>query len=153
MPELSVFKILEQRRVQKDIVNTLRTKKFIPPNYMTFFNDQRFQNIIRERGRAGLTLFPFRELEGIRSRYLNIDLFKSLDDVRRTIDRESIPTVPEQGTTAQGTTVQGLPLATPAAGPSTGQIAGVAQQATLTPVEVATLTPEEQAIRLRSRTA
>lgn len=153
VPELSVFKILEQRRVQKDIVNTLRTKKFIPPNYITFFNDQRFQNIIRERGRAGLTLFPFRELEGIRSRYLNIDLFKSLDDVRRTIDRESIPTVPEQGTTAQGTTVQGLPLATPAAGPSTGQIAGVAQQATLTPVEVATLTPEEQAIRLRSRTA
>ena len=65
----------------------------------------------------------------------NIDLFQSLDDVKRTINRrieEQQTSVPEQGTTAQGTTVQGQGttvqgqgLATPAAGPSIGQVAGI----------------------------
>jgi len=129
VPEVSVFNILEQRKVQKDIVNTLRTKQFIPPNYMTFFNDQRFQNIMRER--EDFSIFPFENLETIRSRFLNIDLFKSLDDVKRTIDRKSPATTPVQGTVAQtqGTTAQGQPLATPAAGPSTGQIAGLSKTA------------------------
>ena len=129
VPELSVFRILEQRKVQKDIVNTLRSKKFIPPNYMTFYNDQRFQNIIRERGRAGLTLFPFRELEGIRSRYFNIDLFKSLNDVKRTIDRQAAPTVSQQGTTAQapGLTANVPPIG--AAPPGSNQLAGLTQGA------------------------
>ena len=129
VPEVSVFNILEQRKVQKDIINTLRIKKFIPPSYLSFYNDQRFQNIMRERG--DFSLFPFGELEDIRSRFSYIDLFKSLDDVRRTIDRKSPATTPVQGIVEQpqGTTAQGQPLATPAAGPSTGPIAGLSKTA------------------------
>ena len=84
---------------------------------------------MRERG--DFSLFPFGELEDIRSRFSYIDLFKSLDDVRRTIDRKSPATTPVQGIVEQpqGTTAQGQPLATPAAGPSTGPIAGLSKTA------------------------
>tara|TARA_R100000805_G_scaffold3729_1_gene4739 strand:- start:244 stop:558 length:315 start_codon:yes stop_codon:yes gene_type:complete len=72
-------------------------------------------------------LFPFRELQQIRSGYFNFDLFKSIDDVKRTIERRAPSTEAGQETVAQaqGTTAQGLPLATPAAGPSIGQVAGL----------------------------
>jgi hypothetical protein len=133
LTEEDVFSIFEQRGIRKDIVDTLRDKKFYPPGYETFYNDQRFQNILETRG-FPTNLFPFRELEAIRSGYDNIDLFKSLDSIRRTIDRERpSPVFTPTETTAQGqgTTVQGEGLATPAAGPSTGQIAGL----TKTPTE------------------
>ena len=133
LTEEDVFSIFEQRGIRKDIVDTLRDKKFYPPGYETFYNDQRFQNILETRG-FPTNLFPFRELEAIRSGYDNIDLFKSLDSIRRTIDRERPPPVftPTETTAqGQGTTVQGEGLATPAAGPSTGQIAGL----TKTPTE------------------
>ena len=125
MKESDVFRLFRQRKVQKDIINTLITKKFIPPDYMTFFNDQRFQSIMLNRREPNL--FPFRELQQIRSGYFNFDLFKSIDDVKRTIERRASPAEADQETVAQaqGTTAQGLPLATPAAGPSIGQVAGL----------------------------
>ena len=127
LTEEDVFSIFEQRGIRKDIVDTLRDKKFYPPGYETFYNDQRFQNILETRG-FPTNLFPFRELEAIRSGYDNIDLFKSLDSIRRTIDRERPPPVftPTETTAqGQGTTVQGQGLATPAAKPSIGPVAGL----------------------------
>ena len=131
MKESDVFKSFQQRKIRKDIINTLITKKFFPPDYMSFYNDQRFQNILLNR--KDPNLFPFRALQEIKSGYLNIDLFRSLNDVKKTInDRRQAETAEQaptqvQGTTAQGqgTTAQGQGLATPAAGPSIGQVAGI----------------------------
>ena len=132
MRESDVFASFQQRKIRKEIINTLITKKFIPPDYMSFFNDQRFQNILLNRREPDL--FPFRTLQEIRSGYFNIDLLRSLTDVKRTLNEKRQAETAEQapaqvqGATAQrqGTTVQGQGLATPAAQPSIGQVAGMA---------------------------
>ena len=87
VPEYDVFSIFEQRGIRKDILDTLRSRKFIPPDYMTFYNDQRFQNIILERGRDAFNLFPFTDLERIKQNYQNFELLKSIDDLKRTLIR------------------------------------------------------------------
>ena len=93
---------------------------------MTFYNDQRFQNIILERGRDAFNLFPFTDLERIKQSYQNFELLKSIDDLKRTLIRKAPPPSPTETTAqGQGTTVQGTPLATPAAKPSIGPVAGL----------------------------
>ena len=158
MKESDVFTSFKQRKIKKDIINTLITKKFFPPDYMSFYNDQRFQNILMQR--EDKDIFPFRTLQGIKSQYLNIDLFKSLNDVKRTIRRKekeaSVPSAQQTpAAQASGLTANVPPVGS--APPGGNQLAGLTQgagttqQAQLTPVEVATLTPSEQAIRLRSK--
>ena len=134
MRESDVFASFQQRKIRKEIINTLITKKFIPPDYMSFFNDQRFQNILLNRGEPDL--FPFRTLQEIRSGYFNIDLLRSLTDVRRTLnEKRQEETVEQAPTQVQGTTAQAPGLTAnvspvPSAQPGLQQVAGLTPTAT-----------------------
>tara|TARA_R100000234_G_scaffold46464_1_gene27711 strand:+ start:1458 stop:5795 length:4338 start_codon:yes stop_codon:yes gene_type:complete len=158
LEEREIQKLLKQRKVAKDIRRTLRRRKFVAPKWRTFYNDQRFKNIARERGIPRVRLFPMRETEAIRRRYNNFDLFKSISEVRNTIRQRrerATELAAEQTTGVQGTglTAQGQPLVTPGSQPPIGQVVGTEEPATLNAIETALLTPSEQAIRLRTKTA
>jgi hypothetical protein len=131
--ERDVKKLLKERKVARDIRRTLARKKFVAPKWRTFYNDQRFKNIARERGVPRIRLFPFRETEVIRKRYNNIDLFQSIDDVKRTINRrieqgqEPAPAQQAPAAQAPGLTANVPPIG--AAPPGSNQLAGLTQGA------------------------
>ena len=85
MSPQDVRKYLKQRKVRKDIRQTIQRRKFVPPKWRTFYNDQRFKNVAKERGIPRNQLFPTNEMRRIRNEYKNMDLFQSLSDIRGII--------------------------------------------------------------------
>ena len=147
-----INKLFKDRKVRKDIIQTLRRDRFVPPKWETFYNDQRFEKIAKEQGVSKRQLFPVRETRNIERQYRNMDLLQSLDNVRNLINiKETEKRTVAQG---QGTTANGPPLITPSAQPvpNNQQMSAITGGTGLTAIETALLTPEEQMIRQRSRT-
>lgn len=152
-----INKYFKQRKVRKDIVKTLRRDRFVPPKWETFYNDQRFEKIAKERGLSRRQLFPRRQTRDIERQYRSIDLLQSLDSVRSLIknkekDRDE-KIAQRTATQGQGITADGSPLVTRGAqvAPNNQQMSAITGKTGLTEIETALLSPEEQIIRQRNR--
>ena len=150
----AIDKLFKDRKVRKDIRKTLSRGRFVPPKWKTFYNDQRFKNIARERGVSRLKLFPIADTIKIQQEYRNMELLQSLDNVRGSIKINRKETEQRSVAQGQGTTANGPPLITPSAQPvpNNQQMSAMTGGTGLTAIETALLTPEEQMIRQRSRT-
>mgnify|MGYP003110330474 CR=1 FL=1 len=114
-----INKYFKQRKVRKDIVKTLRRDRFVPPKWETFFNDQRFEKIAKDRGISRRLLFPTSTTRAIERQYRNVDLLQSLDKVRGIIKNKeknrNERIAQRTAIQGQGTTAGGSPLNTPSA--------------------------------------
>jgi hypothetical protein len=111
----TINKLFKDRKVRKDIRKTLTRGRFVPPKWKTFYNDQRFKNIARERGLTRIQLFPVAETMKIEREYRNMELLQSLDNVRGAIKVNRKETQERIAAQGLGTTADGPPLNTPPA--------------------------------------
>jgi hypothetical protein len=119
---------LTKRSAKKHIRDSIRRGEFVPPNYQSFFDDDRFINLSKKLGVPRTKLFPRKELKQLYSNYRFKDLLQSIESIRSQIktknrkreearEQRRQPTIQGQGTTAGGS-----PLRTPPA-----QVTGITQ--------------------------
>ena len=149
---------LKKRSAKKHIRESIRRGQFVPPNYQSFFDDDRFINLSKKLGVSRAKLFPRTELKQLYNNYRFKDLLQSIESIRSQVKEKNIKReeARENRTTTQGqgTTASGPPLITPSAQPvpNNQQMSAITGGTGLTAIETALLTPEEQMIRQRSRT-
>lgn len=127
-----IKKFLKQRGAKKHIQKSIRRGQFIPPNYKTFYEDERFKKLAKKLGVSRASLFPRSEMRNIYFNYRYRDLLQSLSTIRSQIRKENQPTPPTPApvTTAQGqgTTANVPPVASaqvPVTPPAQQQLAGL----------------------------
>ena len=121
----TINKLFKDRKVRKDIRKTLSRGRFVPPKWRTFFNDQRFKNIAKERGVSRFELFPRFETMQIEQEYRNMELLQSLDSVRGAIKVNQKETQERIAARSLGTTADGPPLVVRQAQTSNQPMSGI----------------------------